>query len=54
VEERKNVFYLKGMLQPTRSIGDYYLKHKEHYFGEDEFKGPYISCEPDIIVYDIR
>jgi hypothetical protein len=35
MEERKNVFYLKGMLQPTKSIGDFYLKHKEHYVGED-------------------
>lgn len=32
------------MLQPTRSIGDYYLKHKQYYLGEDEFKGPYLSC----------
>ena len=28
VEERKNVYYLKGMLQPTKSIGDFYLKYK--------------------------
>lgn len=42
------------MLQPTRSIGDYYLKHKQHYIGSDEFKGPYLSCEPDIRVYEIK
>jgi serine/threonine protein phosphatase PrpC len=35
-------------LQPTRSIGDYYLKKEEHYVGTGQFKGPYLSCEPDV------
>ncbi len=39
---------MKGRLQPTRSIGDYYLKKKEYYIGEDIFKGPYLSCIPEI------
>ena len=28
VEENKGCFYLKGRLQPTRTIGDYHMKHK--------------------------
>lgn len=47
-EEGNNCFYLKGRLQPTRSIGDYYLKKEEYYVGDGTFKGPYLSCNPDI------
>lgn len=27
VEENKGCFYLKGRLQPTRTLGDYHMKH---------------------------
>ena len=47
-EESNNCFYLKGRLQPTRTLGDYYLKKKEYYNGEGPFRGPYLSCEPDV------
>lgn len=47
-EEANNCNYLKGRLQPTRTIGDYYLKNKNYYYGDDEFKGPYLSCQPDV------
>jgi serine/threonine protein phosphatase PrpC len=36
-------------LQPTRTLGDYYLKKKEYYNGDDVFRGPYLSCKPDVI-----
>ena len=42
------MFYLKGRLQPTRTIGDYYLKKEEHYNGSGEFQGPYLTCQPDV------
>ena len=29
VEAGKGCYYLKGRLQPTRTVGDYYMKHKE-------------------------
>ena len=32
-EETNNCFYLKGRLQPTRTIGDYYLKKEQYYTG---------------------
>ena len=68
----KNIFkcyedkacYVKGMLQPTRSLGDYTLKYL--YFNidvknnllyeqlEKYFDGPYISAEPEINVYYIN
>jgi serine/threonine protein phosphatase PrpC len=42
------------MLQPTRTIGDYYLKKAEHFCGKGEFKGPYLSHEPQICVHQIE
>ena len=39
--------YTKGRLQPTRSLGDFYLKYKEYNFTKlDVFTGPYIVAEP--------
>jgi pyruvate dehydrogenase phosphatase len=56
------VCYVKGRLQPTRSLGDFHLKYKE--FNEmnslgfkkpiKNFNGPYISATPEITVYDIN
>lgn len=43
----KSACYVKGRLQPTRSLGDYYLKLKEYNFTNLKvFTGPYISGEP--------
>jgi len=50
---------------PTRSLGDYRLKHKEFndhpFIGKreyraaiDNFKGPYITHKPDISVHTIK
>jgi len=55
--------YVKGRLQPTRSIGDFYLKHRE-FNSETEsspslrrkiknFNGPYIKYLPMIQVYEL-
>ena len=57
--------YVKGILQPTRTLGDYTLKYI--YFSlndynnnalfeqfEKLFQGPYINSKPDIKVYDIQ
>lgn len=53
VSEEGGVFYLKGRLQPTRTIGDYYLKKEQHFQGPGEFKGPYLTCLPDITEHRI-
>lgn len=38
---------MKGRLQPTRSLGDFYLKFKEYNFTRLKvFTGPYISAVP--------
>jgi len=55
------VCYVKGRLQPTRSLGDFHLKYKEfNQYNETGYKkpipnfnGPYISAIPEITVYDI-
>jgi serine/threonine protein phosphatase PrpC len=44
---------VKGKLQPTRSLGDYYLKYNEYYKGKGTFRGPYIISEPDIKIFTI-
>ena len=57
--------YVKGALQPTRTLGDYSLKYllfNLNKLDDDSlydkykqyFNGPYISSEPDIQVYDIK
>ena len=59
------VCYVKGLLQPTKSLGDYSLKYL--YFNIKDlnniesynkykkyFNGPYISSVPDIQIYDIK
>jgi pyruvate dehydrogenase phosphatase len=55
------VCYVKGRLQPTRSLGDFHLKFPE--FNQNvgsnykrpvsNFTGPYISAVPEITVYPI-
>lgn len=58
---RKN-FYVKGRLQPTRSIGDTYMKVKEVNRApmprglriSGSFKRPYISSVPDVFRIDLR
>jgi len=58
------VFYVKGVLQCTRSIGDMLLKYKEFntppsegssksYRTLNNFNGPYINYLPEIKVYNI-
>jgi len=57
--------WVKGRLQPTRSLGDFYLKHKEFTispFVEDKeyrktfktFNGPYINYLPEIKIYNLE
>ena len=46
--------YVKGMLQPTRSLGDLYLKHKDFNKYLEDFNGPYISSEPEIQFYNLN
>ena len=56
------VCYVKGRLQPTRSLGDFHLKYKEfNEFSNDGYKrpvknfnGPYISADPEITVYPLN
>ena len=45
---------MKGRLQPTRSIGDYHLKKREEWKGPGEFRGPYLTHEPEISVYEVK
>lgn len=58
--------YVKGRLQPTRSLGDFHLKFAEfnnHVQTKENaqiykkeivgFNGPYISGEPDIKIYEL-
>lgn len=55
------VCYVKGRLQPTRSLGDFHLKFPEfnQNYGENykkpvsNFTGPYISAVPEITVYPL-
>lgn len=53
VEEQGGSFYLKGRLQPTRSIGDYHLKHAHLFKGKGKFNGPYVKSEPQIKVFPL-
>ena len=59
--------YVKGMLQPTRSLADFYLKYKifdlpndilknyKKYENEiNNYKGPYISSKPDIKIINLK
>jgi len=65
--KNKKTCYVKGRLQCTRSLGDYYLKFKEfnmhvqtkenkNYYKKEikNFKGPYIKNEPEIKIFDIN
>jgi len=62
---RHNACYVKGSLQPTKSLGDYSLKYLFFNLRDlkninlyDEYKkkfnGPYISSVPDIQVFDLE
>ena len=42
------------MLQPTRTIGDYYLKKEEEWKGPGKFKGPYLTHQPEISVFGMN
>ena len=52
--------YVKGMLQPTRCIGDFILKKKEFIEAIPllqryaAFTPPYITCTPEVTAFDIR
>lgn len=61
----EKVCYVKGSLQPTRTLGDYSLKYSYFNFNElndkslfekyqQYFHGPYISSIPDIQILDIK
>jgi pyruvate dehydrogenase phosphatase len=52
--EDRGVHYLKGQLQPTKSLGDYRLKKKELWRGKGKFNGPYLTHEPDVRTFPIR
>ena len=41
---------MKGRLQPTRTLGDYYLKKEQEWKGKGPFRGPYLTAEPVINV----
>lgn len=57
--------YVKGRLQPTKTLGDFYMKKKEfnnppdnaeeRYFKRviDNFNGPYIESSPDVQVFEL-
>lgn len=61
-----NSYYVKGRLQPTRSLGDFYLKHK--IFNQptmsmsdkankrfiNNFNGPYIKYLPEITTHELK
>jgi pyruvate dehydrogenase phosphatase len=53
VEDLGGSFYVKGRLQPTSTLGDYYLKFSEVYREKGPFNGPYIRSEPAIKVFPI-
>jgi pyruvate dehydrogenase phosphatase len=58
--------YVKGRLQPTRSLGDFYLKFKEFNVPNDnlpqkyisriinDFNGPYIEHLPEIQIHKLK
>lgn len=65
-KENEKSCYVKGRLQPTRSLGDLRLKHEEFNnprgFSTDQdyqaslttFTGPYITSEPEINVFPLK
>ena len=54
--------YVKGVLQPTRTLGDYSLKYlyfnlnnlNDAFLYERIYSGPYISSVPDIRIMDMK
>jgi pyruvate dehydrogenase phosphatase len=65
IVEKNCASYVKGRLQPTKSLGDFYLKFKEFNnppFNMEErysrrtihdFNGPYIDHIPDIKIFEL-
>ena len=64
--KREKICYVKGRLQPTSTLGDYYLKsplykinYKSLYNDEyinntlSKYEGPFIMNEPDIKIFDL-
>ncbi len=60
--KRSNACYVKGKLQPTRSLGDAYLKYSEFNGHPGKRAGryipppytpPYITCEPEVTRHDL-
>ena len=64
--KREKVCYVKGRLQPTSSLGDYYLKNvcfslnmnkinNDKYIENEikKYEGPFIESMPDIKVYNL-
>jgi pyruvate dehydrogenase phosphatase len=61
-----NSYYVKGKLQPTRTLGDFYMKHKvfnqptmsmsEKYIKRffKNFNGPYIKSTPEITIHELE
>lgn len=47
---------MKGRLQPTSTLGDYYLKNPQLYKEKEQgtYNGPYIKSEPDIKIFPIQ
>ena len=65
--KREKICYVKGRLQPTSTLGDYYLKsplykidYKSLYNDEyinntlSKYEGPFIMNEPDIKIFDLK
>lgn len=53
--QNTNYCYVKGRLQPTRSMGDFYLKDPEYNFTNLAiFTGPYITHEPKMTRFNVR
>ena len=51
--QSKTACYVKGRLQPTRSMGDFYLKYSEfHTQRGGLFTPPYITATPEIIQHE--
>ena len=46
--------YVKGTLQPTRTLGDFHLKLKKFNKNNLLFNGPYISNKPEINIYKLN
>ena len=65
--KREKVCYVKGRLQPTSTLGDYYLKSplynldKKNLYNDkfindkiNNYEGPFIESVPDIKIFDLK